>query len=196
MIKSGTDWKAFLKGNKEQFDFAIVDPPWKYDDRHPALDEQLDYELWLNNSTELDHLLANINSRYIFLWTTNSMVEEAVLAISRNPIWKYKTLITWVKTTKNGKIHYGLGNNFRGSTEQMILIVRENEKPLRLKERNVFMGRPRSKTGKSRGWESKIVNTLMEKGLTKGLYLFSGKEDLDVFEKFDLTCVDIELRKK
>ena len=183
-IKS--DFKEFIN-KKEHFDFFIIDPPWKYDDINPRFhNHQLTYNLWENNKADLEYIMNNVNTDYIFLWVTNSMIPEIKLDYD---LFELKSIITWVKQTVKGNIVFGLGSNFRNSTEQLLLFKRKDKhiKNLHLPIRNVVMEECGKRTCKPKIFEQLLIDTLAEKKLT-GAYLFSGNPTLLT----GITCVDIE----
>ena len=164
------------------YDYCIIDPPWDYNDKSPSvLDNQLTYELWKND--ELRFVFENLKVNYIFMWVTNSMIEE-VFKYYQPSEFVYKTLITWVKLTDNDNLFYGLGNTVRNSTEQLMIFARKDAPTLRLNDRTIILGRAGKRTAKPIQYESELTSELTEKGL-KGVYIFSGCD-----KKF-IDCVDI-----
>src|SRR5690606_29440481 len=93
------DWKEYIRSMPE-CDVCIVDPPWNYKDtiNRPGYTDrlQLDYPKW-DTSVDLEHLFKEVKSKYLFIWSTNSLLQEIFQSISENKKWSYKTTITWVK---------------------------------------------------------------------------------------------------
>lgn len=179
----------------ETKDYAIVDPPWLYNDISPAVKKQLSYSLWDNNIKQMSFIFENIKVNYLFLWVTNSMLEDVFSSyFNSDSNFVYKTIITWKKTTKRGETFYGLGNSFRNCTEHIMLFSIDKAKPLRLATRNLFEARSGKRTQKPKNWESDLV-FLLEKSNLKGSYIFSGPS-LSLFNKFDIECVDIINKNK
>lgn len=184
------DWKDYLQQNNK-FDYVIADPPWKFGDKPPKLDDQLNYSLWDKNDSCLEYLFNSSKAKHYFIWIPTSLISEFMGVVNRHDELVYKTMLTWVKLTATGKIHYGLGHTLRNATEQLIFLTAKGEKPLRIHERNIYHAKTRPKTGKPRELEYKIVESLQQRGFDKGVYLFSGTEQLDSFKKFNIDLVDI-----
>ena len=110
----------------KKYNVIVVDPPWKYDNKrtggtHKSGSAQK-YETLsvvdiqsLYAHSDLPSLIAD--NAVIFMWTTNSMLPYAIMALE---LWdfEYKTMVTWVKKS------YGMGYWFRGKTEHILLGVR------------------------------------------------------------------------
>ncbi len=188
MQKIAQDWAAYLTVDVA-CQYAIIDPPWNFDDKPPKAKAQLAYTLWDNNAQCLEKLgegLLAHGAQHLFLWCPTALLHQVL------PVWAgmYKTLITWVKQTKWGKLFYGLGNTFRNSTEQLIVCTAPGAKPLRSHLRNVHHETARKRTGKPRGLEVAILQELADRGFVRGAYLFSGMAEVECFQKFDIDLVD------
>ena len=146
--------------------------------------EQLTYSLWDDNVKDLKWILENINAKYVFLWTCNSILDEMFEAIIGTE-FKYKTLVTWVKQTPTGKMFYGLGNTFRNSTEQIMVLYRHKAKSLNLKMRNVVIAPAGKRTIKPKDFEYELIDSLKDKG-PKGCYIFSGSENFRDIDTCDI----------
>lgn len=168
-------------------DVLIVDPPWDYEDKLDGINTlQTSYNRW-NNKEGLEWLFSQ-KVDYLFIWTTNSMLYDVLRAEHKNFI--YKQCITWIKQTSKGNLMYGLGNNFRNSTEQILLFVKKGCKPLRLNIRNLIFAKTGKRTIKPKVWESELIRMLNERNKTVS-YVFSGP-NVDLFTQFDnLRCYDI-----
>lgn len=185
------DWKEYMKQGKA-LDYMIFDPPWNFNDKPPKATSQLTYDLWLNNQKCADHIFKKANASCLFIWVPSSLLDVLLCASMESPGYRYKTLMTWVKTTKHGKIHYGLGNWFRNSTEQLAVFGRVGARPIKLTMRNAHHAPPRSRTGKPRDFERELVYQLGAKGYRDGAYVFSGIDELDMFDVFNIDMVDME----
>ena len=176
------DFEKWLDENVNQYDYAIIDPPWNYDDKRPAmLQNQLTYNLWDN--TKLVDIFKKINTSYIFLWVTNSMLPVMFDAVKESD-YQFKVLIPWVKLTVNDKLAYGTGNSFRNCVEYLTLFQKPDAKVLRLNDRNLIMEQSGARTIKPKVWERELVDTLSHKGM-KGVYIFSGG-NLDFMDSVDI----------
>ena len=181
------DYKDYIKQMDEK-DVVLVDPPWSYDDKHPRAVKQLSYSLWDNDVT---FIFENVKTKYLLIWVTNSFVDKLFQDyFSSDSPFEYKTLITWVKLTKSGKLFYGLGNHFRNATEHIAVFVRKDIKPIRLAIRNVFHAKVGPRTLKPKEFEVKILKEFNQAGFSKFAYIFSGPY-INAFKKLDIDLVDI-----
>lgn len=189
MKKINRDYRDYIL-DMEKKEIVFIDPPWKYDDIQPGLrNQQLTYSLW-ENEVGIDFVFKNIKTDYLFLWCTNSMLE--IVFRANHYSYKYKSMLTWVKTTKNG-IAYGLGNSFRNCTEQLLLFTNKKTKPFRSKMRNLHMSNGMKRTIKPKELELKVIEHLILKSNNTDIpisYIFSGLE-IDLFQHLNIDCVDI-----
>lgn len=194
------DYKSYIM-DMEFKDYSIIDPPWSYDDKPPALlNNQLTYTLWNDNYNDLKFIFENIKTNYIFLWTTNSLLDVVFKSFldNKNKQFVYKSCLTWNKLTENGSLFYGLGNTFRNSTE-LLLVFQNNEcKPLRLDFRTSILEKCGKRTVKPKKFESDLINELNKRNF-KGCYIFSGYnisnldiECIDIFDKNELNIYNIK----
>lgn len=123
-----------------KFDCLLVDPPWEYNNKktggtHKSGSVQK-YEtmtapqiLDLYEDLELDKIVEDDSC--LFLWSTNSMLSDALLTMF---MWgfTYKTMLTWVKP------NYGMGFWYRSKTEHILFGVKGKVKPFRFNKPNVF----------------------------------------------------------
>ncbi len=96
----------------------IIDPPWNYElniagRAQPAYATMTHEDLL---ALDVAELWAD-DDCHLYCWTTNSFVTRACDLVAH---WgfQHKTLLTWVKP------RWGLGSNFRNSTEHVIFAVR------------------------------------------------------------------------
>ena len=186
------DYKEYIL-KMDYKDVSLIDPPWNYNDKIPKTKKQLNYNLWNDNDKELDFCFENIKASYLFMWTTNSFIENCMKANHHKFV--YKTMATWVKKTSNGKTFWGLGSNFRNCTEQLLLFTRKKEKPVHLSMRNLIEEKAGKRTQKPKLFEVELLTKLQEKNLNMFSYIFSGLETA-CFNKFDIDLVDISLTEK
>lgn len=181
------DYKEFIK-SAQYYDLVIIDPPWKFNDKHPALDAQLSYTLWDNNIDSLNYCFNNLNCNYLLLWTCNSLLNDVFIA-NKNTKFIYKTMITWRKLTSKNNDFYGLGNSFRNSTEQLLLFSTKNAKPLRTPFRTIINEQCSIRTCKPKDWESKFIEFINLRKMS-ACYIFSGIF-LNKFKNLNIDCIDI-----
>lgn len=113
-----------------RFSTIVIDPPWQYSlresdathrNRCPYPPMRLDEILALPVP-----MLAEEDS-VIWLWVTNNFLKEGLECLDR---WGFeqKGILTWVKVTKRGTPHIGVGHWLRNCTEHCLLAVRGNVK--------------------------------------------------------------------
>lgn len=119
-----------------KYNILYVDPPWSYDNKKTG-GSMKSGALTKYPTMPLADLcalpmpeVADKNS-VLFLWATVPLMPEAFQVMTA---WgfKYKTMLTWVKT---GKL--GMGFWFRGQTEHLLVGIRGKVKPFKMQETNV-----------------------------------------------------------
>lgn len=129
-----------VHNERERPDYQIIyaDPPWSYKDKAAAgkrgaafkydclsFDEILCFEL---NGLSVRRI--GSTDAALFLWSTGPMMAEARL-IMEGWGFAYKNIaFTWVKRTKHGKLHWGMGNYTRSNPEFCLLGIRGKMKRL------------------------------------------------------------------
>lgn len=177
----------------EYKDAIIIDAPWDYNDKgHPKVKASTPYGRWSNK--DLDWIFTRTRAGFIFMWVTNAMLEE-VFRRNTFSTFTYAGMLTWVKTTKTGKLFYGMGMNFRNCTEQLLIF--RKAKPLHSAMRNLWYSPALPRTGKPRVLELFLLNEVERVIKHKGqfAYLFSGNTRLEPFKNIDIDLVDIEINK-
>lgn len=135
----------------------VVDPPWAYgsDSGRPNRTAESHYRTIGKNGKEInrrtgegiDGIIASVpvakwanKNAHLYLWTTNPKLPFAFRVMEA---WgfTYKTTLTWVKTTAEGKPSGGgMGWFFRGATEHVLFGVRGHLPiPPELRRPNVVM---------------------------------------------------------
>jgi N6-adenosine-specific RNA methylase IME4 len=120
----------------------LVDPPWSYEFATrkgprqndspgvPARDGvQAKYECLTHDQLlALPVGLIAADDALLWLWATNKMLPKAFELVEA---WgfDYKTMLTWIKKTVNGKTRAGMGYWMRGATEHVLLGGRGKVKP-------------------------------------------------------------------
>lgn len=195
------DYEKYLRGTYyKDRQFTIADPPWEFDDepRHFGIK----YKRWDDNIFRMLDLLIDVTTPLFFIWAPVSLGEELFRAInihnnilrdSPKRLWRYKNRFTWRKLTKNGKLHYGTGHWARNSVEDLFILAKSTQKPIRLDMRNTFDEQYLGNTHKPREFEYQLVKELYERQIHKGVYLFSGNKRLEFFKTFDIHLLDIDM---
>jgi len=123
------------------FQTIVIDPPWDWGDEGDV--NQLgrakpDYATMPIQDIEALPIskIADKNC-HLYLWATNRSLPKAFRLIDA---WgfRYITCITWVKPS------YGMGNYFRGSTEQVLFAIKGSQ-PLKRKDAGTHFEAPRGK---------------------------------------------------
>ena len=106
-----------------KFKTLYADPPWSFNDK---LDKTrtLSYQtMSIKELMEIPITKIIDENAHFYLWTTSSHIHEALHLMEK---WgfTYKTLIPWIKKTKNDKHHFGMGHYFRATHEPLLFGVR------------------------------------------------------------------------
>lgn len=113
------------------FDFMMVDYPWHqqlYSEKGYKKAPQAHYRtMSLEEGMALPIMDLAAPNALIWVWAINPMLDKAFMMMSA---WgfEFKTAGTWLKTTKNGKIHFGTGYILRGSNEPFLIGTRGKPK--------------------------------------------------------------------
>lgn len=125
-----------------RFKTLYVDPPWHFNDKLDKTRRKPYDTLTLEELMKLKIRLIIEKDAHLYLWTTSSHIHEALHLMEK---WgfTYKTIIPWIKYTKNGKLHFGMGHYFRASHELCLFGVKGKLGTLTNNTRNVlFATRP------------------------------------------------------
>lgn len=139
----------------KEYKTLMVDPPWAYNDDMPGPGrgssshyDTLHYGTVLGMAPQIQEITAA--SAHLYLWTTNSFMEEAMEIASA---WGFdqKTIITWVKVTDEPrglphnrdysvdiKERIGMGHYARNVTEHILFCTKGNLSTNRNDAANVF----------------------------------------------------------
>lgn len=128
--------KVDIFNTDKKYNIIYADPPWQYSDKMKmqGVHGMIRGAESFYNTMTLEDIKAlpveNISSdnAILFMWVTMPLLDKAFEVIEA---WgfKYKTCgFCWVKKTKFGKIHLGMGHYTRGNAE-LCLIGIKNKKP-------------------------------------------------------------------
>lgn len=123
-----------------KFRVVVADCPWSFSDKLTmnatkrgaeanynvlTIDDIKRIPVW--NWVQDDSMLA--------LWVPSSLIQQGLDVMAA---WGFnqKQIYTWVKTTKNGGLGFGMGRHFRGCTEHALIGTRGKNNPLSKSERN------------------------------------------------------------
>ncbi len=123
----------------------VIDPPWDWGDEGDQ--DQLGRARPTYGTMSIDALLALPVGEYaapdahLYLWITNRSLPKGFALLER---WgfRYITCVTWAKPS------FGMGNYFRGQTEQVLFGVR-GSLPLNRKDASTLFTAPRGPRGHS-----------------------------------------------
>ena len=122
----------------KKYNIIYADPPWKYkrDGNHSAASV---YDVMdLQDIKNLDVDSITDTEAHLYLWVTNPFIQEG-LDVCKSWGFEYKTILTWVKTYKDGTPIMGMGYYFRGCTEHIIFGVKGKMKCLNKTTKNMFV---------------------------------------------------------
>lgn len=116
----------------KKYQIIYADPPWSYNDKmemkgvHGAIRGAKSFYQTMNIEDIKNLPIQKITNDncVLFLWVTMPLLQEGLDVIKA---WSfvYKTCgFTWVKKTKNNKIHCGMGHYTRGNAELCLLAIK------------------------------------------------------------------------
>ena len=117
-------FSAMAEKPTKRYRTIVADPPWKYES--PAFGYGAD----ANYPTMRPEDIANMgvglwaeDNAHLYLWTTNSFMEEAH-RIVRGWGFATKTILTWIKRRPVNDNWLGMGYYYRNVTEHILFAVR------------------------------------------------------------------------
>jgi len=126
-------------GGMKKYQIIYADPPWKYKESWGNGSNEWTYPTMSNQDiTNLPVKNISDDKAHLYLWITNPFLETG-LRVCRSWDFEYKTLITWVKTYKNGTPEMGMGYYFRSCTEHIIFGVKGKMRCLNKITKNMFV---------------------------------------------------------
>ncbi len=107
------------------FRVLTADPPWSFGDSlpGPGRGAEKHYQVLSQGEIERFPLPPIADDALLFLWRVSSQPEEALRVVRA---WGFvpKAEIVWVKKTKTGKRHFGMGRYVRAEHETCIVAAR------------------------------------------------------------------------
>ena len=118
---------------------VVADPPWHFGDALPGKTRGAarNYDL-MTVAAICDFALPRLTrDAVLFLWRVAAMQAEALEVVRA---WGFtpKTELVWLKRTKNGKRHFGMGRILRAEHETCLVATRGKPKPKVLNVRSTF----------------------------------------------------------
>jgi len=115
----------------------VADPPWLLDDALGKRGATFHYACMTLDQIIGITLPTLGTDAVLFLWRLGSMQSEA-LAVARGWGFVPKAELVWIKTTKHGKRHFGMGRYVRASHETCLIATRGKARPERRDVRSTF----------------------------------------------------------
>lgn len=122
----------------KKYNIIYSDPAWQYKENWGNGSNEHTYSTM--KTDDIKNLpVKNITNdkAHLYLWVTNPFIKEG-LEICKEWGFEYKTLITWIKTYKDGNPEMGMGYYFRSCTEHIIFGVKGKMKCLNKTTKNMF----------------------------------------------------------
>lgn len=129
---SDTSCELYVLGTGKKYNVIYADPPWTYDNKsmkysaddkgNIAAEEQYNL-MTLEKLKQMPLAELTEKDAVCFMWCVNPLMPEA-FELLRAWGFKYKTMLTWKKST-------GTGYWFRGCTEHILFGVKGNVKAFR-----------------------------------------------------------------
>lgn len=171
--------KIDIFNTNNKYSIIYSDPPWKYKDQCRAGKRGAIFKYDLMDLDSICTLPVNHISEsnsLLFLWSTGPFLEDAFKVINS---WGFKYLtiaFTWVKTTKNNKLFWGMGRYTRSNAEFCLLAKRgKGVKRQAANVLNVVMSKIEEHSKKPDEVRDKIVQLVGNE--SKKIELFSRKDD-------------------
>jgi len=120
-----------------KFKTLYADPPWHFNDRLDPTRRKPYDTLSIDDLMKLKIKFLIEKDAHFYLWSTSSHIHEA-LHLMEAWGFDYKTIIPWVKYTKNGKPHFGMGHYFRATHELCLFGVKGKLGTLTNNTRNIL----------------------------------------------------------
>ena len=123
----------------KKYSIIYADPPWQYKRNGNHSYESQYNVMSLENIKNLPVNKISEDNSHLYMWVTNPFISEG-LEVCKSWGFEYKTLITWVKTYKDGSPIMGMGYYFRGATEHIIFGVKGKKLCNNRNTNNLFFG--------------------------------------------------------
>jgi N6-adenosine-specific RNA methylase IME4 len=159
----------------DKYNILYIDPPWKYDNESTggSLSSGAAQKYPTMSTDEIISLFQKIQfapDSVIFMWTTNSMLPDALRIISEIG-FTYKGKITWVK-----KDFLGLGYWFRNVTEDCLFAIKGDVRAFRCQLPNYIQAKPGQHSEKPDQMRNLIEDATKDIYPKKRIELFARKE--------------------
>lgn len=106
------------------YDLIMADPPWSFDNWSQAGESKnaKSHYNCMNIQDIMDLPVMDLASEncLLWLWATNPMLPQGLDTL-KGWGFEFSTAGTWVKSTRNGKRHFGTGYVFRSANEPILI---------------------------------------------------------------------------
>ena len=110
----------------KKYNIIYADPPWQYKRNGGKSAESIYNVMDLDDIKNMPIQDITEDQAHLYLWVTNPFIKEG-LEVCESWGFEYKTMLTWVKTYKDGTPVMGMGYYFRGCTEHIIFGVKNKK---------------------------------------------------------------------
>jgi len=118
---------------------VVADPPWRFGDALGRRGAAANYRTMTAAAIAALSLPKLADDCVLFLWRVAAMQEEA-LAVARAWGFQPKAELVWVKLTRRGLLHFGMGRHVRNPHEVILLCTRGRPQYRSRSIRSVFHG--------------------------------------------------------
>ena len=127
--------KVDIYNTDKKYNIIYADPPWQYNDKmkmqgvHGMIRgaESFYNTMNLEQIKQLPVNRISSDDAILFMWVTMPLLDEA-FGVMRAWGFAYKTCgFCWVKRTKKGKIHLGMGHYTRGNAELCLIGIKKKK---------------------------------------------------------------------
>lgn len=171
---------------RKKYNIILADPPWKFNNKNTGgsmvSGATAHYEVMtLESICNLPVKEIAADNCVLFMWWVSSQPNEALKVVEA---WgftlKTMTGFNWVKTTKNGKLHFGMGFWTRAGSESCLIAIKGKPKRINASIRSVIFSQNKKHSQKPDIVRDKIVKLI---GDVPRIELFArqNKEGWDVF---------------
>jgi len=152
-----------------KFKTLYADPPWHFNDKLDPTRRKPYDTLSIDDLMSLKVKFLMEPDSHCYLWSTSSHIHEA-LHLMKAWGFEYKTIIPWIKYTKNNKLWFGMGHYFRAAHELCLFGVKGKLRTLTKNTRNVLMAKAPSRHSAK---PDEMYELIEANSLPKYLELFS-----------------------
>ena len=140
----------------KKYNIIYADPPWQYKRNGNHSAESKYNVMSLDAIKDLPVNSISKDNSHLYMWVTNPFISEG-LEVCKSWGFEYKTLLTWVKTYKDGSPIMGMGYYFRGATEHIIFGVKGKKLCNNRNTKNIFFNIQRQHSQKPNYVKDMIV---------------------------------------